>query len=119
MSLAQTFAHIINIMMFAYAAFLYLKLTRMVWRSQLSAIYKEIAIKEALAAIFVSGVFVIMQLDWILAEVNTKVGDWRSWGWLVFDYCLAIFMCYHADKERLRVHNDIVMRCPYVSPNLG
>lgn len=100
MSLSQTALHLVNLGLFLYACINYGRATRMVWRSKITPFVKEYMIKESLAGIAVALIFVVMQADWIINEYNEAVGNPTSWGWLLFDYALAMYLLWNGDRVR-------------------
>jgi len=55
-------------------------------------VFKYLALQVSLVALFLSLVFVGLQLDWIIQNRNKAVGDAVSWAWLIWDYLLVMYM---------------------------
>jgi hypothetical protein len=113
MTLTQTVFHTVNLILFVAAAVGYARTIRYVWRSETAAFTKEYMIKESIAGMAIGGIFVLLQLDWILQNHNESVGDITSWAWLIFDYMLALFLIWNADRIRCFCLETRV-RCPHL-----
>lgn len=100
MNTMQFSFHVINLLLFLLTAVNYAYTITYIKRTPCREFTKEYMYKESVAGIGVATAFMAMQADWVLQQHNQAVGEATSWGWLVFDYCLAIFLIWNADRIR-------------------
>ena len=55
-------------------------------------VFKYLALQVSLVALFLSLVFIGLQIDWIIQNYNKAVGDAVSWAWLIWGYLLVMYM---------------------------
>ena len=97
MSITQVMLHIICLLMFSFSAIQHLRGAYNIWRASKVMCAQWLLIWAGLTGAFLSGLFIILQIEWIINEQNLAVGAAVSWSWLLFDYLLAIYMVLIAE----------------------
>jgi hypothetical protein len=103
MSGAQTWMHIINLWLMVAAAVLWAGVTVDLMRSKFQATFGTLGHLTAMSGVALCGLFIYLQIDWIVSEHNQAVGDFTSYLWLIWDYALSVFMIALAAWCRVNV----------------
>lgn len=84
--------HIINAAMFACALYIHVRGYRDITISDKPAVLKRLGHYIMAAGVGLTALFVFLQIDWVVSNHNSAVGDGTSWAWLLFDYGLAVYL---------------------------
>lgn len=92
MTTVQTFLHYACIMMFVVSAFFHTIAAVKTFRSRFNKHIRRAMLGSSAFGAGLSVLFIFLQLEWVISGHNMVVGNIVSYGWLVFDYMLAIFL---------------------------
>lgn len=96
MEKVQYILHLGNGALFGIALYLHLLAFKQLFTETVSGRAKRLCYSTLLCGVFLTGIFLFLQADWVLNEQNANVGDTVSWAWLTFDYLLASYLCFNA-----------------------
>ena len=88
----QATLHAVNIVMFCIAFYIHVLGYIEINRCRAADIIKRIGKNTMLAGIFVTSLFLFLQVDWLLQNHNQAVGGPSAWSWLLFDYALGMYL---------------------------
>ena len=92
MTTVQVLLHYTCILMFVVASFLHLSSAIKVYWSKFNKHIRRAMFGSSAFGAGLSAMFILLQLEWVISGHNEAVGNIVSYGWLVFDYMLAIFL---------------------------
>ena len=92
MEYTQVSFHLINLFLFLIALGSFIRSAVKIHKVNLHSALKFTFLGACLHGIFVSGIFIVLQADWVMSNHNVNVGDATSWAWLIFDFALVFFM---------------------------
>ncbi len=105
MDTLQLVLHVLNGALFGVSFYLHLRVFNTIHQSETGSLTRLIFIALTLAGLGLTGLFMFLQVDWVLNEQNDNVGDAVSWSWLIFDYLLVLYLCFNAATLRYVVRN--------------
>jgi hypothetical protein len=93
MTYVQLVFHIANLFLFILAFFIWITVRKRILLLRIAPLFKGTGLAVVYSVLFLSILFVYLQIDWILSSHNEAVGDFTSYVWLLWDYFLVIFVC--------------------------
>lgn len=101
---AQTWMHLVSLFFFGASILIWASVLHAALRFRFAAAYKWVGAITSVSGMVLSALFIALQLEWVVSGHNESVGNVVSYLWLVWDYCMGVFLVFLGLWSRTNTH---------------